>query len=439
MADRVPPPVALVEPGEVRPFAPRPRTPRSRRRLLGTLALLGPGLMVMLADTDAGSVVTAAQSGARYGYRLIACQLLLVPVLYVVQEIAARLGLYTGKGHGALIRTRFGRGWSLLSAATLFVACVGALVTEFAGLAGVGSLVGLPRAASVLMPAGALILLVLTGRYRRVEHIGVAIGALELLFIPAALLAHPRTGPLLADLARPAQAGSGYMMLVAANVGAVIMPWMVFYQQEAVIDKGRRGLSLRTALRSARLDTATGAVLTQFVMIAVLVATAATLGVTHPGADLDSIGDIATGLTPFLGRTSAVLLFGLGMVGAATVAALVVCLAGAWGVSEVLGWRHSLNDSPRQAAGFYVMAAVGICTGAGLVLAAPNLVTLSVDIEVLNACLLPVVLGFLLVLERSALPPAMRMRGTRRVVTYALSAAVILVGMYAGLHTLTGW
>lgn len=436
-----------------RPVTARPGSGRrfAGRRFAGRrgwlLAMVGPGLMVMLADTDAGSVITAAQSGALYRYQLVASQLALIPVLYLVQEMTARLGLVTGQGHGALIRATFGSRWALLSAATLFAACLGALVTEFAGLAGVGALVGLPRAVSIGVPALTLVALVLAGRYRRVEHVGIAIGALELLFIPAAVLAHPHAPAVLTSLTHPVQWDSGYLTLLAANVGAVIMPWMVFYQQEAVIDKAHRGPGSRSrlhgprldvALRGARLDTALGSVLTQVVMIAVVVAVAATIGTTHPGTSLNSIGAIADALTPFLGHTTAVVLFGLGMLGAATVAALVVSLAGAWGMSEVLGWRHSLNDSPRKAAGFYALAVAATLTGAGLVLLTPDLVNLSVDIEVMNASLLPIVLGFLLVLERRALPTRYRMHGPRRLTTYALTGLVIALGLYTAAQALTG-
>lgn len=398
--------------------------------------MFGPGLMVMLADTDAGSVITAAQSGARYGYQLILTQLVLIPVLYMVQEITARLGLLTGQGHGALIRQAFGAKWALLSAATLFAACLGALVTEFAGLAGIGAMIGLPRFVSIGVPAVALVMLVLLGRYRRIEHVGIAVGALELLFIPAALLAHPQAHAVISGLAHPVQANSQFLMLLAANVGAVIMPWMVFYQQEAVIDKGHQEQDIRTVLHSARLNTALGAVATQVIMIAVVVAVAATIGTTHPGANLDSIGDIAGALTPFLGHRNAVLLFGLGMLGAATVAALVVSLAGAWGMAEVLGWKHSLNDAPRRAKGFYGLAVTVTLAGALLVLLTPNLVALSVDVEVMNASLLPVVVGFLLLLERQALPAEFRMRGVRQFATYALTGLVIALGLATAFQSL---
>jgi len=402
-----------------------------RRPIAGAalLVMIGPGLMVMLADTDAGSVITAAQSGARFRYAMVLPQLVLIPALYLVQEMTARLGLATGQGHGALIRRTFGSRWALVSAGALFVACVGALVTEFAGVAGVGSLVGLPRLVSTGAAAVALIALLLLGRYRRVEHVGIAVGALELLFIPAALLAHPHVSAILHDLGNPVHAGAGFATLLAANVGAVIMPWMVFYQQEAVIDKDRRGLSLRAALRSARFDTATGSLITQLVMVAVIVATGATLGAAHRGAALNSVGAIASALTPFLGHDRAVVFFGLGMVGAALVAALVVTLAGAWGISEVLGWRHSLNDSPARAGGFYSLAVVGVVVGVVLVDVIPNLVDLTIHVEVLNACLLPVILGFLVALERRAIPAELRMRGARRVVTYAFAAVVIAFGI----------
>jgi Mn2+/Fe2+ NRAMP family transporter len=312
--------------------------------------------------------------------------------------MTVRLGLATGQGHGALTRQVFGTKWVLLSAVTLFIACVGALITEFAGLAGVCGLIGLPRVISIGVPAIGLVGLVLAGRYRRVEVVGIMIGALELLFIPAAVMARPGATAVVDGLVHPVQLTTPFLTLLAANVGAVIMPWMVFYQQGAVIDKGRRGLGLRQALRSARFDTVTGSVITQVVMI--MAAVAATIGAQRPGTELGDIGSIADALTPFPGRTAAVLLFGLGMIGAAVVAAL----AGAWGMAEVLGWRHSLNDSPKRAAGFYGLTVLGTVAGAGLVIGWPNLVDLSVDVEVLNTCLLPIVLGFLLLLERRALP-----------------------------------
>lgn len=390
---------------------------------------MGPGLMVMLADTDAGSVITAAQSGARYRYMMVLPQLALIPVLYLIQEMTVRLGLNTQRGHGALIRQHFGERWALLSAGTLFVACLGALVTEFAGVAGVGLLVGVPRWLSTGGAATALIVLVLLGRYRRIEHVGIAIGALELLFIPAAIMSHPHLTMVIHDVTHPVHVTNSFMYLLAANVGAVIMPWMIFYQQGAVVDKGRRGFNLAPAIRSERLDTAVGAVVTQVIMVAIVVASAATLGVAHAGQSLNNIGEIASALTPFLGHRSALLLFGLGMIGAAVVAVLVVTIAGAWGISEVLGWRHSLNDPPTRAAGFYSLAVASIVLGAALVLAAPSLVALSVDVEVVNACLLPIVLGFLLSLERRALAPQWRMRGIRRGVTYTLTITVIVFGL----------
>jgi len=343
--------------------------------------------------------------------------------------MTARLGISTQRGHGALILDTFGKKWAVLSAGTLFIACIGALITEFAGVAGVGALVGFPSWLSIGAASLALIVLVLLGRYRRVEHVGIAIGALELLFIPAAFLAHPHLNQIAHSFVHPVNTSSGYLLLLAANVGAVIMPWMIFYQQEAVIDKGRRGLDLKDALRSARLDTGFGAVLTQVVMLVVVIATAATLGTQHVGRALNSVGEIASAMTPFLGHRAATIFFGLGLLGASVVAALVVTLAGAWGISEVFGWRHSLNDLPSKAKGFYGLAIIGVLSGALLVITSPNIINLSVDVEVLNACILPIVLGFLLALERKALPPEHQMHGLRKYVTYFMVGICIVFGM----------
>jgi Mn2+/Fe2+ NRAMP family transporter len=402
---------------------------------LGFLAVWGPGLVVMLADTDAGSLITASQSGAQWGYRMILPQVILMPILYVVQEITVRLGIVTGRGHGALIRAEFGRRWALLSAGTLFVSAIGALLTEFAGIAGVGQLFGISP--SVTVPAAVVFLvgLAMTGSYRRVERIGIAVGLAELVFFVAVVMSHPRAGAVADGLRSVPVANGSYLLLVAANVGAVIMPWMIFYQQGAVIDKKLSA----GVIRQARQDTAVGSVLTQLIMIAVVIAVAATIG-RHSGAALNTVGQIAGALTPHLGHLGGTVLFGLGMLGAALVAAIVSSVAGAWGLAEVFGWKHTLNERPnRHNAKFYVTYALAHVVGAILVLTSVNLVSLSIDVMLMNAMLLPIVLSFLLALEARVLPAQWRMRGIRRYLTWAFCALVMGFGLYmipASLHWL---
>ncbi len=400
---------------------------RGRWLRWGMFAVWGPGLVVMLADTDAGSLITASQSGAQWGYRMILPQMILMPILYVVQEMTVRLGIVTKQGHGALIRERFGRGWAWLSAFTLFASAIGALLTEFAGVAGVGELFGVSRWVSIPVATAALLALALTGSYRRVERIGLVIGAAELAFLLAMLMARPAPEAMFDGLKSMPLGNSSYLLLVAANVGAVIMPWMIFYQQGAVVDKH---LSVAT-IRSARHDTAFGAVLTQLIMIAVVVTMASTIGAHNGQAALRTVGDISRSLTPYLGHVGGTVLFGLGMLGAALVAAIVASLAGAWGLSEVFGWRHTLNERPnRSTAKFYITYALAHIIGAVLVLASVDLVNLAVDVEVMNALLLPIVLGLLLALEAKALPEQWRMRGLHKHVTRVLCLVVMGFGLY---------
>src|SRR5579863_9961414 len=184
----------------------------------------------MLADTDAGSIITAAQSGAQWGYRLLLVQLVLVPILFIVQELTVRLGLVTGRGHGELILDHYGRGWAWLSVSTLALACVGALITELSGLAGVGLLFGVPVPLTMVITVGTIILVVTTGSYRSVEGIAVTLGLFELAFVWVAWEAHPDGQQVLSGLASLPLSDHGYLYLVTANIGAVIMPWMIFYQ-----------------------------------------------------------------------------------------------------------------------------------------------------------------------------------------------------------------
>ena len=411
-------------------LAPATALPASlwRRHWRRFAAVAGPGLVVMLADTDAGSVITAAQSGAQWGYRLLMLQLVLIPVLFVVQELTVRLGVVSGMGHGELIRRHFGRGWAWLSVGTLALACAGALLSELSGLAGVGMLFGIPSWVSMPVVVGGLIAMVVTRSYLSVERIALAFGAFELVFLVVAWRAHPQAGAMLAGSLSIPWHDTQYLYLAAANVGAVIMPWMVFSQQSSVVEKGI-GLD---DLRAARWDTAIGAVLTQAIMAAVLVAVAAALAGDGAGHALDTVQQIAGAITPVLGQGTGRLLFALGMSGAALVATIVVALTAARSLGEVLGVQHRLDLAPREAPWFYgIFSAVLIA--AGLVVALDvNLVSLSVGVQVMNALLLPVVLGFLYLLARR-LPEPYRLSGFYAVVVALTIAVTAGFGVYAGI------
>ncbi len=404
----------------------------SRRPLAAwklALAVMGPGLVVMLADTDAGSVITAAQSGAQFGYALLSLQLLLVPILFIVQELTVRLGLVTRKGHGELISTCFGRGWAWLSVGTLMLSCVGALLTEFAGIAGVGLLFGVPTWASVLGTVVFLVMVVASGTYRQVEAVAILIGLFELAFLGTAVASKP-------DLASMFQAfrdvpihNHVFLFLVAGNVGAVIMPWMIFYQQSAVVDKGLQV----EHLKPERWDTLGGALVTQLIMAAVLTLSAATIGRTNHSAPLDTVQQIAHALIPILGSSWGKVVFAMGMLGAALVAAIVVSLTAAWGLGEVTGYKRSLAHHPFEAPWFYAVYVVCLLIGAMTVLSGINLVNLTVAVEVMNALLLPIVLGFLYLLALKALPDPWRLRGWYAWLVGFIVVLTSVVGVYAGV------
>jgi len=405
----------------------RVRSGFGRRNAFHFLAVIGPGIVVMFADTDAGSVITAAQSGAVWGYKLLLLQLLLIPIVYIVQELAVRLGLVTGKGHGELIREHFGKTWAWLSVSTLVVASLGALITEFAGVAGAGLLFGIPPWLSVGMAVLLLLIVVWTGSYLSVERIAILIGSFELVFLLVAWWARPSPEAMLNGLTRIPWRQPGYMYLTVANIGAVIMPWMVFYHQSAVVDKGLKSKDLR----ASRRDTALGAIITQLIMIAVLVAVAATIGVHKPGESLNTVQQIADALIPFLGERVGKILFAMGIVGASLVAAIVVSLASAWGLGEVSGYKRSLEHQPRKAPWFYVAYTAMLVIGGIIVVSETNLINLSVAIQVMNAALLPIVLGFLYLLALKALPKPYRLHGIYSVVVGVIVATISILGIYA--------
>ena len=396
------------------------------------IAVWGPGILVMLADTDAGNVVTGAHAGAQWGYRLLPLVLLLIPMLYVVQELTVRLGIYTGRGHGELIRERFGVGWAWLSTAGLAAATIGSLVTEFTGVAGIGELYGLSRGLTLPIATAALLAVVATGSYRRVERTAIVIGLFELTFFAVAWTAHPNLGIMAKDAVDLPIGNPEFMYLAAAVIGAVFNPWMIFYQQSATADKK---LQL-SDLRAARWDTAVGAALTQCLTGAVLVAVAATLVSGGVPASLDSVGQISNALSPLLGASVGRFVFSVGVLGASMVAAIVSSLALTWGVGEVTGYRRSLEYRPFEAKWFYGVYAACVVGAAVLVWFVPDLVWLNIGAQVLNAFLLPLVIGLLVALAVTALPEPLRPRGVYLCVLIGISAVVIAVGLFGGVSGL---
>jgi Mn2+/Fe2+ NRAMP family transporter len=407
--------------------AARPRTKAVAP--LGWIAVWGPGLLVMLADTDAGNVVTGAQAGAQWGYRLLPLLLLLIPMLYMVQELTVRLGLHTGRGHGELIRERFGVGWAWLSTAGLAAAVIGSLITEFTGVAGIGELYGLSRGFTLPLSAAALLAVVATGSYRRVERTAIVVGLFELAFFAVAWAAHPNLGTLAKDVVDLPLGNHEFLYLTAAVIGATFNPWMIFYQQSAIADKKLRP----DHLAAARWDTAFGAALTQCLTGAVLVAAAATLASGGASAGLDSVGQISAALSPLLGESFGRLVFSAGVLGASLVAAIVCSLALAWGVGEIAGYKHSLEHHPFAAKWFYGVYALAVVGSAALVGFAPDLVWLNIAAQVLNAFLLPLVIGFLVALAVKALPAPLRPRGLYLAFLIGVCAVVIAVGLYGGV------
>lgn len=399
-----------------------------RKRLFLILAAFGPGLAVMLADTDAGSLITAAQSGQQWGYSLITVNLILIPIVFIMQELTIRLGIITRKGHGELIRERFGFGWAMLSVGTLVLSCAGAIVSEMSGIAGVGEIWGIPRWVSCSAVALFLILVVATGSYKRVERIAVLIGLFELVFIVTMFMSDVPAHELEEGLRNFPITNTSYLFLVAANIGAVVMPWMIFYQQSAVVDKG---LQIED-IKGSRWDTAIGSVVTQVVMIAMLVTCASVLYQKH-GRPLETVEEISEALVPHFGEVGGKMLFSVGMLGAALVAAIVACLTAAWGMGELTGYKRDVNLSPKQAPWFYLVFVGTLVTGMAIVLSGANIVALNIGIQVMNALLLPIVLGFLVVLAFVALPQKWRLKGWYGWFVAALAILTAGLGVYSGI------
>ncbi|GAC1698791.1 MAG: Nramp family divalent metal transporter [Candidatus Limnocylindrales bacterium] len=391
--------------GTIRANDSAPRISR-KARIGALLAILGPGLVVMVGDNDAGGVATYAQAGQNYGTSLLWTLLLLIPVLIVNQEMAARLGLVSGVGHARMIFARFGTFWGTFSAIDLFVLNFLTLVTEFIGVRLALGYFGLSPLLSVPLAAGLLIAMTVTGSFRRWErYMFVTIGV-SLLMIPLALFSHPESGPILHDTVVPSVAGGldpTALLVIIAIVGTTVAPWQLFFQQSNVIDKR---LVVRW-INYERIDTILGAVLTNVGAGALLVATAFAFAGTQLAGTFTDAGAVAEGLRQYAGPVAGTL-FAIVLLNAALIGAEAVTLSTSYVFGDVFGVAHSLHRSVGEAKLFYSLYSVLILAAAGIVLipdAPLGLITIAV--QALAGVLLPSACVFLLLLcnDRAVLGP----------------------------------
>jgi Mn2+/Fe2+ NRAMP family transporter len=373
---------------------------RSAKRSLQLLWLLaGPGILVMLGENDGPSMVSYATTGATYGIGFFVPFIVLTFLMaFAVQEMTVRLGVATHRGHSELIFDRFGSFWGYFAMGDLVFGNLLTLVTEFIAIQAGGLYFGLPSWLSVAIGVALVVASLALRRYATWERTLMALAAFNLLFIPAALLAHPNGAALTHALATwgplPGGFGTAFLTLVLANVGATVTPWMIFFQQSAVVDKGMT----RADLPQGRTDTAIGAALAAVAAVATVVATAPLFAAHVDVSQFASGADFATALRPLIGTTGATL-FALGIVEAGLVAAMTISTSSSYSLAETMSARHSLNLSFAQGWLFYGAAIVSTVFAAGIVLipGAP-LLAMTLTVNVIATLLMAPALLLLLLL-----------------------------------------
>ena len=382
--------------------------PRSLSGHLKTaLAILGPGLIVMVGDNDAGAFSTYTQAGQNYGVRLLWTLLLLVPVLYVNQEMALRLGSVTGVGHARLILERFGRFWGSFSVIDLFVLNALTIVTEFIGVTLSAGYLGIPKVLAVAIASVLIVASASTGSFRRFERISMFLIAGSFLLIPVFVMVHPPVAAIARGFlvpGTPAHAPlSSIMLLVIAIVGTTVAPWQLFFQQSYVIDK-----RITPAFMSyERVDLWLGIVIVVVSAAAMFGFSDAAFAHSAGAGHFTNSAGVAEGLARHSGHVVGVL-FAIALLDASMIGAAAVGLATAYAAADVMGRNHSLHRSVRSAKGFYATYGALIVVSGALVVT-PNvpLGLLTEGVQTLAGVLLPSATVFLLLLcnDREVLGP----------------------------------
>ncbi len=377
-----------------------------RAKLLALLAIMGPGLIVMVGDNDAGGVSTYAQAGQNFGTTLLWTLVLLIPVLIVNQEMVIRLGAVTGVGHARLINERFGRFWGWFSVGDLFILNFLTIVTEFIGVSLALEYFGVSKYIAVPAAALTLVAITSTGSFRSWERFMYVFVVANFLVIPLLVLAHPDLGTVAHDTFSPSIKGgvsSTAVLLIIAIVGTTVAPWQLFFQQSNIIDKR---ITPRW-INYERTDTVIGAFVVVLGAGALISVTAFAFGGTPYAGHFNDAGTVATELGRTLGSTAGTF-FAIILLNASLIGAAAVTLSTSYAFGDVFGQRHSLNRGIRDAKVFYASFTLMVAFAAGIVLipGAPlGLITTSV--QALAGVLLPSATVFLLLLcnDREVLGP----------------------------------
>jgi NRAMP (natural resistance-associated macrophage protein)-like metal ion transporter len=430
--------------GRGRPRLPtrlsRPRFPtrlRARRaRVLVLLGLLGPGLIAANAGNDAGGIATYSSVGAKYGYGLLWTIVLITVSLGIVQMLAARMGVVTGKGLAELVREEYGIRWSVFATSAVLIANMGICISDFVGIGAAVGLTGVPAQVSVPIAAVAIWLIIVRGSYRSAERVFIWLTIPFFAYPVAAILAHPDWGEVGKAIVVPhIHMSSEYLLLLIATAGTTITPYMQLYLQSAVVERGVREEEIGREQREA----VAGAVFANLIAGFIIIATGATL-FTHGIHEISSAAEAARALNPFAGQYAEAL-FGIGLLGASLLAAAILPIATAYVVSESLGYEKGVGRRREEAPVFVniITAMIVIATIVAVVPGVP-VFSLLVGVQVVNGVLLPINLFLIWRLSRSvALMGEHRNRGlldgataVTVVVTSALSLGLVVITL-AGL------
>ncbi|MGB8064962.1 MAG: divalent metal cation transporter [Candidatus Sulfotelmatobacter sp.] len=367
------------------------------RKILKTIRLYliiaGPGIIVMVADNDAGGITTYTATGAQYGFHLIWFLILLGPVAYYVQEMTVRLGAVTKRGHAEAIFHSFGSFWGWFSLVDLVLLDWLTMITEFIGMTAAMSIFGVPPIVTVIVAWILMGTMVLQGRYWTWEKAALVFCGLNLIYIPAAFMINPPVDKILHGSFIPHLPPGGFtnalFFLLMANIGTTIAPWMIFFQQSAVVDKGMQ----EKDMLGGKIDTGVGSFLTVVVAAGCVILTATLL----PGQMIDDAATAALRFMPinhYVGALLAIGLFDAGFLGA-----ICISLASSWAFGEVFGWAHSLNHKVKEAPWFYAYYFFDLLL-AGTVVLIPHapLVLITLFVQVIAVTLLPAALVFLILL-----------------------------------------